>query len=112
MTMKRKMSKWVNGAVLGAMAFGLFPYSPAVAETIDYSQVPRLLITELVPDTNNVGGSDGYEAIEIYNNTSQPVDYSQYTLNYNDKDWALLSPGPAIIPARQTIVLWVTNDKN
>ncbi|MFD2328948.1 S-layer homology domain-containing protein [Cohnella sp. GCM10020058] len=111
-----KMKKWVNWVVLSAMAFGLFPYSPAFAATIDYSQVPELLITELVPDTNNVGGSDGYEAIEIYNNTSQPVDYSQYSLIYNngstDASYGLQSAGAAIIPARQAIVLWVTNDAN
>lgn len=112
MTMKMKMGKWVNGVVLGAMAFGLFPYSPAFAATIDYTQVPKLLITELVPDTNNVGGSDAYEAIEIFNNTSQPIDYSQYTLNYNSTNWALKSPGEAIIPARQAIVLWVINSAN
>lgn len=114
--MRMKIRKWVNGVVLVAMAFGIFPYSPAWAATIDYAQVPKLLITELVPDTNNIAGSDGYEAIEIYNNTSQPVDLSQYSLIYNngtkDSVYGLKSPEATIIPARQAIVLWVTNVAN
>ncbi|MFC3802353.1 S-layer homology domain-containing protein [Cohnella sp. GCM10012308] len=116
-----RVRKWVNWVVLSAMAFGLFPYSPAFAATIDYTQVPKLLITELVPDTNNIVGTDSkqydaYEAIEIYNNTSQPVDYGQYSLVYTagntNTDWPLLAPGTAVIPAGQAIVLWVINSAN
>ena len=35
-------------------------------------QIAAFLVTEVVPDSTNVGGADGYEFIEIYNNTNQP----------------------------------------
>ena len=43
--------------------------------------MPPLLVTEVVPDSTNVGGADGYEFIEIYNNTNQPIIFSDYKIN-------------------------------
>ena len=42
------------------------------------NSMPELLITELVPDSTNVGTADGYEFIEVYNNTDKDIDFSNY----------------------------------
>lgn len=75
-----------------------------------------LLITEVVPDTKNVKGTDGssvdgYEFVEVYNNTDEPVNFKDYYFFYNDKDtWA--PNGEAVIPAHGTIVFWIMNGNN
>ncbi|MFC5402849.1 S-layer homology domain-containing protein [Cohnella soli] len=120
--MKRKYGKWVSWTLLIAMALGVYPYVPASAEGLDYAKVPKLLITELVPDTNNVSGSDGYEFIEVYNNTSAGLDFRDFKLVYTNgntnTDWALIAPvkdepvPPTLIPPGQSIALWVINSAN
>lgn len=78
---------------------------------------PPLLITEIVPDSANYGGADGYEFIEVYNNTNQPLRFGEFKLLYRyptntpDQDWfagldhITLDPG-------STFVLWVENSAN
>ena len=48
---------------------------------LDYNKMPHLLVTEVVPDSTNVGDADGYEFIEIYNNTNQPINFGDYKIN-------------------------------
>ncbi|WP_245831959.1 lamin tail domain-containing protein [Oceanobacillus senegalensis] len=85
---------------------------------VDFQEVPPLLVTEVMPDTSNIGGSDGYEFIEVYNNTGQPIDFSDYKLNYRyDRDpsrdvvWPSV-PEDVVIPAGETLVFWVINANN
>ena len=80
--------------------------------------VPELLITELVPDSTNVGTADGYEFIEVYNNTTQPIDFKDYSIVYrypgtSDPD-LLWKPytDHVIIPPRGTMVFWIMNGQN
>lgn len=76
---------------------------------------PPLLITEMVPDTNNVNGADAYEFVEVYNNTDQPINFDeQYYFYYNNKDsWSMTDASvPVIIPAREAVVFWIMNGKN
>lgn len=93
-----------------------------VGEGLDYTKVPKLLITELVPDSSNVAGSDAYEFIEVYNNSSRPVSLKDYSLDYHylnasgsdvDAVWSLtsLADNP-VIPSKQSVVLWVMNSVN
>jgi len=80
-----------------------------------------LQITEVVPDTSNVGGADGYEFIEIYNATAEPVGYGDFTLDYlypledltnsNVVTWPA-KPSDLEIAPGATIVLWVKNGQN
>ncbi|WP_018758550.1 S-layer homology domain-containing protein [Paenibacillus terrigena] len=106
--------KWLSLALLGSMLLGVLqPALVQAAAGFDYTKVPKLLITELVPDTKNVSSSDGYESIEIYNNTSRDIDFRNYKIVYNngsDNDWKLKKTEvPAIIKPHQTIVLWIMN---
>lgn len=77
---------------------------------------PALLLTELVPDTANVSGSDAYEFIEVYNNSDATINFKDYKLSYEYDDtaatWAPVFTGDMPIPAGQAIVLWVTNANN
>lgn len=86
---------------------------------VDYTMVPPLLVTEVLPDSTNVGSADGYEFIEIYNNSTSPVSLKDYKLNYryytndpsSDVVWASV-PDDVIIPAKETLVFWIISDQN
>ncbi|MCG7410153.1 S-layer homology domain-containing protein [Paenibacillus sp. ACRRX] len=80
--------------------------------------VPELLVTELVPNSANVGGADGYEFIELYNPTDKPVDMKDYTIRYRypdegaEADLWWRHTVPVTIPAGQTAVFWIINAEN
>jgi hypothetical protein len=83
-------------------------------EGLDPSNMPMLLITEIVPDTANVNDVDGYEFVEIYNNTDRDLNFDDFKLKYRYPDVGpsgdLIWPGvkeDVVIPSRGTIVLWV-----
>ncbi|WP_248513599.1 lamin tail domain-containing protein, partial [Sporosarcina sp. NCCP-2222] len=97
------------------------PSEPAETETDEYDaqQVPYLLVTELVPDSTNVGKLDGYEFIEIYNNSTEDINLNDYTLRYRypaegpggDLIWRHTA-SDLIIPSGKTMVFWVINSDN
>ncbi|WP_428909512.1 lamin tail domain-containing protein [Niallia sp. Krafla_26] len=85
---------------------------------VDFSKVPHLLVTEVVPDSTNVGSADGYEFIEIYNNSNQDINFKDYKLYYRygtdpgtDVVWPSV-PEDVVIPAGETLVFWIINDQN
>ncbi len=87
-------------------------------EAVDYTKIPAFLVTEIVPDTANVGSADGYEFIEIYNNTDQALSFKDYKLQYrygtdpaSDVVWPSV-PDDVIIPAQETLVFWIINGQN
>jgi len=80
-----------------------------------------LQITELLPDSTNVGSADGFEFIEVYNSSDSPVDFSDYTLRYlypidevTNSSTALWpsSPRDVTIASGGRLVLWVKNAAN
>lgn len=85
---------------------------------VDYAQIPYLLVTELVPDSTNVGSSDGYEFIEIYNNSNKDLNFKDYKLYYRygtdpatDVVWPSI-PEDVVVPAGETLVFWIINSQN
>lgn len=87
--------------------------------SFDAQKLPPLLITELVPDSTNVNGVDGYEFIEIYNNSSKAINLKDYKIHYRyptDGPEADLVWGPEkediILPAGKTMVFWIINKGN
>lgn len=96
------------------------PVDPPPAAPAD-SLVGHLQITEVTPDSSNVGGADGYEFIELYNTTGTPLSLADYALRYlytgdgvsitNAADWPLV-PTDAVIEPGGTIVIWVKNGAN
>ncbi|MFH5182380.1 S-layer homology domain-containing protein [Paenibacillus sp. TAB 01] len=105
-------------ASLGADKAGAEP----LQTTVDYTKVPKLLITELAPDSTNVSGADAYEFIEVYNNSSEPVSFKDYQWNYHYFDsknvekndiWPLVSATDhPVIQPRGSVVFWVMNSSN
>ncbi|MDR9792603.1 lamin tail domain-containing protein [Aeribacillus pallidus] len=83
----------------------------------DYQKVPKILITELAPDTSNVGSADGYEFIELYNNTNKPIELRNYELHYQypgtaKADQVFQFSDNQVIAPQKTFILWVKNSSN
>lgn len=85
----------------------------------DIQKLPELLITEMVVDSTNVGGKDGYEFIEVYNNTTKPVHLNGYNIRYrqpekgkeSDAIWPF-EQEDIKIPSGKTHVFWLKNEAN
>ncbi|WP_100332411.1 S-layer homology domain-containing protein [Bacillus xiapuensis] len=122
------MKKKAFYSIALATCLSVSPFAPAAlaeeasgvkdASALDPQKNPALLITELVPNSANVNSKDGYEFIEIYNNSDQPVSLKDYTLLYRypegenrpDAEWAFTED--KTIPAQGTMVVWVKNGAN
>ncbi|WP_416953712.1 metallophosphoesterase [Nocardioides sp. T5] len=97
------------------------PTQPPAPPTDPDLDAPILQVTEVAPDTANVGGADAYEFVEVYNASDAPVDFRDFTLNYlyidanavttNQALWPAV-PRDAVIDPGQTLVLWVKNAAN
>ncbi|WP_200416006.1 lamin tail domain-containing protein [Virgibacillus salexigens] len=89
-------------------------------QPIDYQEVPPLLITEITPDTTNLNGADGYEFIEVYNNSTESINFKDYSIRYrypntsasNDLVWGPEEGKDIMIPSGESIVFWVINHGN
>ncbi|MFM2720144.1 metallophosphoesterase [Microbacterium mcarthurae (nom. nud.)] len=98
------------------------PTTPAPSPTATAPGEPLLAgaplqITEVLPDSTNVGGSDGYEFIEVFNATDAPIDFSDYAIDYLYPVEGTVSRWPAVpsdvvIPARSALVFWIKNGAN
>ncbi|WP_083632234.1 metallophosphoesterase [Domibacillus antri] len=92
-----------------------------VIEGMEYDpqQVPALLVTELVPDSTNVGGLDGYEFVEVYNNTDQDIHLKDYKIRYRypiegpeaDLIWKP-DQESLVLPSGKTMVYWLIHAAN
>ncbi|MEF2244795.1 S-layer homology domain-containing protein [Paenibacillus sp. IITD108] len=121
---KRKWKRWVSTLVLSSMLLSVIVPSAGAtndesttvqALTAEYNSGPALLITEMVPDTENVNKADAYEFVEVYNNTDQPINFDeQYYFFYNNVDsWKMTKETDnVIIPAHEAIVFWIMNGNN
>ena len=72
-----------------------------------------------MPDSSNVGGSDGYEFIEIYNNSNLDINLKDYKLYYNYPDQGVdgdviwyETNEDKIIKSHDTLVFWIKNGTN
>ncbi|WP_195572595.1 S-layer homology domain-containing protein [Paenibacillus sp. 1001270B_150601_E10] len=112
---KRKHQKWSAIVLVCSLLVSLLPV-PGTSFAAAGGQGPALLITEVVPDTTNVSSKDGYEFIEVYNQTDQAIDLKQQHLYYinssAETEWTLSTAGQAVIQPRQSIVLWMMNGVN
>ncbi len=88
-----------------------------VKHTYAAGTAPSILITELNPNTTNVGSADGYEFIELYNNSNKEISLKDYKLFYRypssstpDAEWGFNEDKK--IPAHGTVVVWIKNSDN
>ncbi|MGO4107875.1 S-layer homology domain-containing protein [Paenibacillus sp. YAF4_2] len=86
---------------------------------VDFNKLPPLMVTEIVPDSTNVGSADGYEFVEIYNNTDKTINFKDYKIQYRytasgpdaDVIWPS-TPEEVLIPSKKTLVFWIINSQN
>ncbi|MGG3505613.1 S-layer homology domain-containing protein [Paenibacillus lautus] len=113
--LNRCISCFLILCIVLSASFAGFPGQASAQSSNALNNVPELLITELVPDSTNVGTADGYEFIEVYNNTDQDIDFSHYKIRYryleSDTLWAHV-PDEVMIPSRGTLVFWIINAQN
>lgn len=85
-------------------------------EDVDPQTVPRLLITEITPDTVNMNGADAFEFIEIYNNSDQPINMNDYHIIYRypsntpDQIWDMTED--KVIGPGEAFIVWIKNSGN
>ncbi|MGE6228654.1 lamin tail domain-containing protein [Paenibacillus chitinolyticus] len=73
---KSLRNKMAGVLTLALVAAPLLPVLPT--QSVQAAAVPKLLITELVPDTTNFASYDAFEYIEVYNNSAVQVDLQGY----------------------------------
>ncbi|HZG83417.1 S-layer homology domain-containing protein [Paenibacillus sp.] len=92
-------------------------YVIEVSQTPQEGGVPRILITELVPNPAGdfrYGSGNQYEYLELYNNSSETLDLQGYTLWYlypdsaNTKKWVI--PESTAIEPYSTAVIWFAKE--
>ncbi|CAG7600739.1 hypothetical protein PAESOLCIP111_00423 [Paenibacillus solanacearum] len=74
--------------------------------------VPPILITELLPDSSNVGSDDGFEYVELYNASDNWIDLNGYKLKgiyVGTTGWTGTINGSFKIPPRETVIIWTQN---
>jgi fibronectin type 3 domain-containing protein len=81
--------------------------SPLVAGPTESVPIPDLLITELIPNTDNYAGYDAFEYFELYNNSPEPINlkgyrFSSHTWDEEIEDTFILNPW-------DTVVIWTRN---
>ncbi|CEG25944.1 lamin tail domain-containing protein [Bacillus sp. B-jedd] len=78
--------------------------APHLASPSETVPVPELLITEVVPDTDNYAGYDAFEFIEVFNNSAQPIDLNGYRLKSGN--WNVEITNTLVIDSWDSHVFW------
>ncbi|WP_197207279.1 lamin tail domain-containing protein [Cytobacillus firmus] len=92
--------KWVSVLMLViGIGMALMQVQQAKAEG-----APSLLITELIPNTDNYGGNDAFEYFELYNNSPNPIDLKDY--RFASHNWNEKIKESYILKPWETVVVW------
>jgi hypothetical protein len=78
--------------------------APLVSAPTENVPVPELLITELIPNTDNYAGYDAFEYFEIYNNSPNPINLKGY--RFASHTWNEEIKGTYILKPWETAVIW------
>lgn len=71
--------------------------------------IPNLLITELVPNSDNFAGYDAFEYLEIYNNSAEPIDIKNYRISSGN--WNVEITESLTIDPWDTQLFWTRVDE-
>ncbi|URT72729.1 lamin tail domain-containing protein [Cytobacillus firmus] len=77
---------------------------PAQDAKAEEASVPSLLITELIPNTDNYEGYDAFEYFELYNNSTNPIDLKGY--RFTSHNWNEEIGESYILKPWDTVVVW------
>ncbi|MBG9444060.1 fibronectin [Cytobacillus firmus] len=83
------------------IGMALMPVQQAKAEE---AGAPTLLITELIPNTDNYGGNDAFEYFELHNNSPNPIDLKDY--RFASHNWNEKIKESYILKPWETVVVW------
>ncbi|MBL0385781.1 lamin tail domain-containing protein [Tumebacillus sp. ITR2] len=79
--------------------------------------VPKLLITEVTPDSKTVGGGtgtpDAFEFVELYNTTSSTINLKNYRILYETPtqyEWTITTD--KYIAPKSTFIVWIKSDSS
>jgi len=89
-----------------------------VTVTPSINNMPKVMITEIVPDTWNTEPLDdrtvydAFEIVELHNPNAQPFDLNGSTIRFTQPDdptksWSWTFSEPTVIGSKQTILFWV-----
>ncbi|MFK4996795.1 lamin tail domain-containing protein [Bacillus sp. N9] len=78
--------------------------SAIISGPTENAPIPPLLITEVVPDTDNYAKYDAFEYIEIYNNSSEAIDLKGYSIKSGS--WIKEITEPLLIQPWDTQLFW------
>lgn len=94
--------KWVSVLMLViGIGMALMPVQQAKAEE---AGAPSLLITELIPNTDNYGGNDAFEYFELHNNSPNTIDLKDY--RFASHNWNEKIKESYILKPWETVVVW------
>lgn len=78
--------------------------SEIVSGPVENAPVPNILITEVVPDTDNFASYDAFEYLEIYNNSSEAINLKGYAIRSGS--WNETIQDDLIIEPWDTQLFW------
>lgn len=82
----------------------LIPSLHGISANANDGDVPHLLITELIPNTDNYAGYDAFEFIEVYNNSNEPIDLQGYRIRSGS--WNVEISESLVIEPWDTQIFW------
>ncbi|MEB6550864.1 lamin tail domain-containing protein [Heyndrickxia sporothermodurans] len=101
----KKSCKWIIFALSVVLVFGnVFTFHSSKTNASENVTVPNLLITEVVPDTDNYAGLDAFEYVEIYNNSDKEIDLEGYHIQSGN--WNVKIDHSIKVAPWDTIVFW------
>ena len=113
--MKKKGIRWAAAglaALLSVTSGGIQTLAADTEETNPKISSP-ILITEVVPNTDNLNGADAYEYFEVTNISSSDVDMDNYDIIYiNGSKQTIWTPDNCVVPADSSILVWIKNAGN
>lgn len=114
-SMKKLDRKSITMSMLGLVAIvgvGQQVLAQDIEKTSQEVQAP-ILVTEVVPNTDNLNSLDAYEYFELTNITDQSVDMENYDLVYlNGEKTSVWTPDFESIPAKSSAIVWIRNEGN
>ena len=114
-SMKKKGIRWAAAglaALLSVTSGGIQTLAADTEETNPKISSP-ILITEVVPNTDNLNGADAYEYFEVTNISSSDVDMDNYDIIYiNGSKQTIWTPDNCVVPADSSILVWIKNAGN
>ncbi|MBL5832610.1 lamin tail domain-containing protein [Heyndrickxia sporothermodurans] len=101
----KKSCKWMIYALAIVLVIGnVFVFHSSESNASENVTPPKLLITEVVPDTDNYAGLDAFEFVEIYNNSNEEIDLKGYRVQSGN--WNVTIDHSIKVAPWESIVFW------